>query len=210
MDGIDVLAQLFLAVRVTDETVGQLGQGEFLAQVCGQEEHEPQSAVHLGPGLEGGCAGSAGVPKVGIVVAEVTGEMLDAGSCNLRGDDRCRAGALRLVSKLEVGGCIQASTEGIRSLLRADDGGIRVLQDEHGQIVRVGICHVQVLPVHVHRGGEATGIDDLDQVVGNALSTQPRGYGVQTQARDGHLRHSGRGARDRSGRLLAGLLGHGD
>ena len=104
---------------------------------------------------------------------------------------------------VELRGGVEPAMERVHGLLRADDGGARVLQDEHGQVVGIGIGHVEQLAVHVDRGGEPARIDDLHQRVGDGLGAETRGDRIQTKSGDRRLGHARRGAR---GMLLHLLL----
>ena len=90
---------------------------------------------------------------------------------------------------------------GVHSLLRADNRGTRMLQHKHGQIVGIGVGHVQVFAVHINGGGKATRIDNLDQRIRNGLRAQARRNRIQTEPGNRGLRHTRRGARRLLGEL---------
>ena len=95
---------------------------------------------------------------------------------------------------------------GVHSLLRADNRGTRMLQHKHGQIVGIGVGHVQVFAVHINGGGKATRIDNLDQRVRNGLRAQARRNRIQTETGNRGLRHTRRlgGNRHRTSQIVGG------
>ena len=72
----------------------------------------------------------------------------------------CRIGqGMRVVLGIPIGlgetcGCDESAMEGVRGFGRADDRGTRVLQNEHGKVVRIGVGDVDVLTVDVDRRRE--------------------------------------------------------
>ena len=188
MNDVDELLEFIVVLRLTDKAFGQLPHGELFAKMGGQEQHQTQSTVDLAAGLE--CRTVflvLGLDGFGVTrFADVTA---DCGRDHRSADRACG-----LVGKRELTGCMQTTMIGIHGFLRADDGGTWVFEYEHGQIIGIGVCHVQVFAVHIDGRSESTRIDDLDQGVRNMLGAEAWGDGIETKTRNRGLRHARCGA----------------
>ena len=195
VDDVDVLLELVLVLRLADEPFGQLAHREFLAEVGGKEQHQTQTTVDLAARLESGAVLLVlRLDRLG--VARLTNI-----ATNRWGNHRGAYRAGGFVGQSESAGGVQAAMIGVHSLLRADNRGTRMLQHKHGQIVGIGVGHVQVFAVHINGGGKATRIDNLDQRIRNGLRAQARRNRIQTEPGNRGLRHTRRGARRLLGEL---------
>ena len=195
MNDVDEFLELVVVLRFADKALGQLAHREFLTQVSGEEQHQTQATIHLAARLESGAVLLVlGLDRLGIT-------RLTNIATNRRGNHRGAYRAGGFVSQSESAGGVQAAMIGVHSLLRADNRGTRMLQHKHGQIVGIGVGHVQVFAVHINGGGKATRIDNLDQRVRNGLRAQARRNRIQTETGNRGLRHTRRGARRMLGEL---------
>lgn len=144
--------------------------------MCGEEQHETQTAVHFASRLERALLVDLAVRTVFVLrlVAGINGMGRHLGAGHV----------CRVIGELEADGRIEASTECIDGLRRIHNGGIRMLKHEHDEIVGVGVGDIQAFAVHGKRGGESAGIHLLHQILGDVLSAQAKGA-IESRPRPG-------------------------
>jgi hypothetical protein len=109
-----------------------------------KEQHQAQSSVDLGAGLEG-CIGPLSEIVIQLRNVVVRGAVAFGQRHLVRLIVQFRIGGLG-----EVGSRHKPSVEGVSRFARTDDGRTRVFEHEHRQIVGIRIGDVDVFAVHIH------------------------------------------------------------
>ena len=157
MDDVDEFLEFIIVLWLADKAFAQLAHREFLTQMSGEEQHQTQATINLTARLESGAVLLVlSLDRLGIT-------RLSHIATNRRGNHRSAHRTGGFVGQSELAGGVQTAMISVHSLLRADNRGPRMLKHKHGQIVGIGVCHVQVFTIHVNGGGETTRINNLDQ-----------------------------------------------